>query len=137
MSQQTIQSNNFIDFVFKNEPKPIKSINLEFETDNLKELFENLLDIFTQGMKIHYGNETGIVDLSSLTQDNIINFNKYFNSFGIQLLIDIEDKPIISGFNYQQIKYTNINITNNTKLNELKLPFLSNGIVYIISFDFI
>ena len=137
MSQQTIQSNNFIDFVFKNEPKPIKSINLEFETDNLKELFENLLDIFTQGMKIHYGNETGIVDLSSLTQDNIINFNKYFNSFGIKLLIDIEDKPIISGFNYQQIKYTNINITNNTKLNELKLPFLSNGIVYIISFDFI
>jgi hypothetical protein len=136
MSQQTIQSNNFIDFVFKNEPKPIKSINLEFETDNLKELFENLLDIFTQGMKIHYGNETGIVDLSSLTQDNIINFNKYFNSFGIQLLIDIEDKPIISGFNYQHIKYTNINITNNTKLNELKLPFLSNGIVYIISFDF-
>jgi len=137
MSQQTIQSNNFIDFVFKNEPKPIKSINLEFETDNLKELFENLLDIFTQGMKIHYGNETGIVDLSSLTQDNIINFNKYFNSFGIQLLIDIEDKPIINGFDYQQIKYTNINITNNTKLNELKLPFLSNGIVYIISFDFI
>ena len=137
MSQQTIQSNNFIDFVFKNEPKPIKSINLEFETENLKELFENLLDIFTQGMKIHYGNETGIVDLSSLTQDNIINFNKYFNSFGIQLLIDIEDKPIISGFNYQQIKYTNINITNNTKLNELKLPFLSNGIVYIIYFDFI
>lgn len=137
MSQQIIQSNNFIDFVFKNEPKPIKSINLEFETDNLKELFENLLDIFTQGMKIQYGNETGIVDLSSLTQDNIINFNKYFNSFGIKLLIDIEDKPIISGFNYQQIKYTNFNITNNTKLNELKLPFLSNGIVYIISFDFI
>lgn len=137
MSQQTIQSNNFIDFVFKNEPKPIKSINLEFETDNLKELFENLLDIFTQGMKIHYGNERGNVDLSSLTQDNIINFNKYFNSFGIKLLIDIEDKPIINGFDYQQIKYTNVNITNNTKLNELKLPFLSNGIVYIISFDFI
>ena len=137
MSQQTIQSNNFIDFVFKNEPKPIKSINLEFETDNLKELFENLLDIFTQGMKIHYGNELGIVDLSSLTQDNIINFNKYFNSFGIKLLIHIEDIPIINGFDYQQIKYTNINITNNTKLNELKLPFLSNGIVYIISFDFI
>ena len=52
MSQQTIQSNNFIDFVFKNEPKPIKSINLEFETDNLKELFENLLDIFKKRVNI-------------------------------------------------------------------------------------
>ena len=137
MSQQTIQSNNFIEYVFKNDPKPIKSINLEFETDNLKELFENLLDIFTQGMKIHYGNDNGTVDLSALTKDNIINFNKYFNSFGINLLIDIEYKPIISRFNYQQIKYTNINITRDTKLSELKLPFLSNGIVYIISFDFI
>tara|TARA_Y100000389_G_C17276292_1_gene420579 strand:- start:125 stop:538 length:414 start_codon:yes stop_codon:yes gene_type:complete len=137
MSQETINSDNFIEFIFKNEPKPIKSINLEFETNNLKELFENLLDIFTQGMKIHYGNDRGNVDLSSLTTDNIINFNKYFNSFGIKLLIEIEDKPIISGFNYQQIKYTNINITSETKLLELKLPFLSNGIVYIISFDFI
>ena len=137
MSNNTIDSNNFIDFVFKNEPKPIKSINLEFETDNLKDLFENLLDIFTNGMKIHYGNVDGKVNLLSLTQDNISNFNKYFNSFGINLIIEIDNNPIINGFDYQNIKYTNINITNDTKLSDLKLPFLSGGIVYVISFDFI
>ena len=137
MSYNTINSNNFVDFVFQNEPKPIKSINLEFETDNLKDLFENLLDIFTNGMKIHYGNSDGTVELSSLTQENIVNFNKYFNSFGISLIIQIDNNAIINGADYQSIKYTNINITNETKLSDLKLPFLSSGIVYIISFDFI
>tara|TARA_B100000989_G_C19408592_1_gene413276 strand:+ start:190 stop:603 length:414 start_codon:yes stop_codon:yes gene_type:complete len=137
MSYNTINSNNFVDFVFQNEPKPIKSINLEFETDNLKDLFENLLDIFTNGMKIHYGNSDGTVDLSSLTQENIVNFNKYFNSFGISLIIQIDNNAVINGADYQSIKYTNINITNETKLSDLKLPFLSSGIVYIISFDFI
>jgi hypothetical protein len=137
MSYNTINSNNFVDFVFQNEPKQIKSINLEFETDNLKDLFENLLDIFTNGMKIHYGNSDGTVDLSSLTQENIVNFNKYFNSFGISLIIQIDNNAVINGADYQSIKYTNINITNETKLSDLKLPFLSSGIVYIISFDFI
>ena len=137
MSYNTINSNNFVDFVFQNDPKPVKSINLEFETDNLKDLFENLLDIFTNGMKIHYGKPDGTVDLSSLTQENIINFNKYFNSFGISLIIQIDNNTVINGADYQRIKYTNINITNETKLSDLKLPFLSNGIVYIISFDFI
>ena len=106
-------------------------------TDNLKDLFENLLDIFTNGMKIHYGNSDGTVDLSSLTQENIVNFNKYFNSFGISLIIQIDNNAVINGADYQSIKYTNINITNETKLSDLKLPFLSSGIVYIISFDFI
>ena len=137
MSYNTINSSNFIDFVFQNDPKPVKSINLEFETDNLKDLFENLLDIFTNGMKIHYGKPDGTVDLSSLTQENIINFNKYFNSFGISLIIQIDNNAVINGADYQRIKYTNINITNETKLSDLKLPFLSSGIVYIISFDFI
>ena len=34
-------------------------------------------------------------------------------------------------------KLKKININKNNTLNELKLPFLSNNIVYIISFDFI
>ena len=38
---------------------------------------------------------------------------------------------------YEKLKYTNININSQTKLNELKLPFLSNDIVYIISFDYL
>ena len=44
---------------------------------------------------------------------------------------------LIQSKDYDKIKYTNIDINSNTRLNELKLPFLAEGIVYIISFDFL
>ena len=132
-----IELDDLIDNLFDNQPQPIKSIDVVFEDSDLKKLFESLLMIFTNGMKKLFGNSSGQVDLTKLSEDNIIFFNKYMNSFGIQLVIEIEQFSILSGSDYEKIKYTNIDITNNTKLNELKLPFLSNGLVYIISFDFI
>ena len=132
-----IELDDLIDNLFDNQPQPIKSIDVVFEDSDLKKLFESLLMIFTNGMKKLFGNSSGQVDLTKLSQDNIIFFNKYMNSFGIQLVIEIEQFSILLGSDYEKLKYTNIDITNNTKLNELKLPFLSNGLVYIISFDFI
>lgn len=132
-----IELDDLIKNLFENEPQPIKSINVVFEDSDLKKLFESLLMIFTLGMKKHFGNSSGQVDLTKLTEDNIIFFNKYMNSFGIQLVIEIEQFSILMGSDYEKLKYTNLKITNNTKLNELKLPFLSKGLVYIISFNFI
>ena len=132
-----IELEDLIHNLFENEPQPVKSLNVVFEDSNLKKLFESLLMIFTLGMKKHFGNSSGQVDLTKLTEDNIIFFNRYMNSFGIQLFIEIEQYSILMGSDYESLKYTNIEITNNTKLNELKLPFLSKGLVYIISFDFI
>ena len=59
------------------------------------------------------------------------------NSIGLKLLVDI--RVLEEGINqdYSKFKYSNINITSRTKLNELKLPFLTQRRVYIISFDFI
>ena len=136
MDIKNIEPDNFISFLFNNSPKLQKSINLEFQKDNLKDLFEDLLDIFTQGMKIKYG-ENNKVDLSKLNENNIKEFNKYFNSFSINLNIIIEPYNFLNSNKYELIRYNKINITNKTKLNELKLPFLSNNIVYIISFNFI
>ena len=136
MDIKNIESDNFISFLFNNPPKPQRSINFEFQKDNLKDLFEDLLDIFTQGMKIKYG-ENNKVDLSELNENNIKEFNKYFNSFCINLNIIIEPYNFPNSNKYELMRYNKINITNKTKLNELKLPFLSNNIVYIISFDFI
>ena len=132
-----IELEDLIQNLFENEPQPIKSINVVFEDSDLKKLFESLLMIFTHGMKKHFGNSSGQVDLTKLTEDNIIFFNRYMNSFGIQLVIEIEQYSILIGSDYDKLKYTNLEITNNTKLNELKLPFLSKGLVYIISFNFI
>lgn len=133
---KNIQHDEFINFIFNNPPKPLKTVNLEFPDNNLKDLFENLLDIFTQGMKIKYG-ENNKVDLSKLQQKNIIEFNKYFNSFGINLNIEIEPYNIFNNEKYESLRYNKILITKNTKLQELKLPFLSNNIVYLIYFNYI
>ena len=123
-----IELDDLINNLFDNQPQPLKSIDIVFEDSDLKKLFESLLMIFTNGMKKLFGNSSGQVDLTKLSQDNIIFFNKYMNSFGIQLVIEIEQFSILLGSDYEKLKYTNINITNNTKLNELKLPFLSKWI---------
>ena len=129
-----------VDTLFNNPPKDPKSFGISFvnkdSNTDLKEVFENLLILFTEGMKILYGNN-GTVNLDILTENDINNFNKYMNSIGLKLLVDI--RVLEEGINqdYSKFKYTNINITSRTKLNELKLPFLTQRRVYIISFDFI
>ena len=117
MQTQNIESENFIDFLFRNSPKPKQTINLQFQTNNLKELFENLLDIFTQGMKIKYANKDNKVDLEKLTPNNIANFNEYFHSFGINLNILVENYNFLNPDKYNKLKYTNLQINNNTKIN--------------------
>ena len=93
--------------------------------------------IFTYGMRIKYSNDPNNkkVDLSKLSSKDLIEFNKYMNSISIKLII--EQEPLNVYKDYDSIKYTNIDINQNTILKDLKLPFLSDGIVYIISFDFL
>lgn len=137
MSEKEIEIEDLITFLFDNDPQPPHSIKVIFDNIDIKKLFESLLMIFTYGMQIRYSYnpEEKKVDLSKLSSNDLIEFNKYMNSIGIQLKMDTE--PLNMYKDYDKMKYTNINIDSNTKINELKLPFLSNGIVYIISFDFL
>ena len=136
MNQKEGEIDELINFIFSNEPKPPHSIKVSFDNIDVKKLFEYLLMIFTYGMQMNFSkNESKKVDLSTLTRDDLIEFNKYMNSISIQL--SIETEPININKDYEKLKYTNININSQTKLNELKLPFLSNDIVYIISFDYL
>ena len=131
-NQNEIELNDLVEYLFNSEPQPINSINVLFDNINIKDLFESLLMIFTFGMKKLFGDYNGQVDLSSLSQDNIVYFNKYMNSFGVNLNIEVEEVKLFK--DYEKIKYNNIEINNNTKLENLKLPFFSNGMVYIINF---
>jgi hypothetical protein len=129
-----------IETLFNNTPKDPKAFAISFVNEesitDLKEVFENLLIIFTEGMKILHG-ENGKVNLDKLTSNDIIHFDKYMNSIGLKIIIDIRDLEEGVNQDYSKFKYTNKNITEKTKLNELKLPFLTQRKVYIISFDFI
>ena len=55
---------------------------------NIKELFQQLIVIFTIGMKIFHGDSTGNVDLSKVTENQFKRIIIYFASFGIKLICD-------------------------------------------------
>lgn len=77
--------NDLIENLFHNEIKEPKSIEVCFEgMNNTQELFETLLTIFTEGMKIHYG-KNNTVDLNSITEEQFSKIVNYFLSIGIIL----------------------------------------------------
>ena len=131
-----LEFDKLVHTLFKDEPKKKCSIQLQFEDSDLKKLFESLLMIVTHGMKMKFSNEEGKVNLSALTKEKLYYFNQYMNSFGMVLLVDVEKfNPLIK--NYEQLKYTNLTLTNNTPLSDLKFPILESAYVYIISFDYL
>ena len=135
MSQE-LDLDKLIDTIFSKEPQPKFSIQLQFENSNVKELFEIMLMITTNGMRIQFGTPEGKVNLGDLKKKDIQKFNQYMNSFGMSILIETENYN--PSRDYEGLKYNNQNITSSTELKSLKFPMLQpNGIVYIISFDFL
>ena len=91
--------------IFTQPPsEPDKPIT--FDTQNLKQLFESLLIIFTSGMKILFGNS--FVDLQNLSEENIMLVQQYFESMGFRFYFDIYDDSNENRDKTQQMKYTNI-----------------------------
>ena len=84
---------SFIKFVFDSEPKCERSIKLELDPpgeNNLnKHIFEQLLQIFTDGMKYLYSNDDGKVDISQLEIESILKMKEYFLSFGVELIFNM------------------------------------------------
>ena len=135
MSQE-MELDKIIDTIFSKEPQPKFSIQLQFENSNVKELFEIMLMITTNGMRLQFGNPEGKVNLEDLNKKDIQKFNQYMNSFGMSIFIDIENYN--PSKDYEALKYNKQKINSKTELKSLKFPMLqSNGLVYIISFDFL
>ena len=88
---------SFIEYVFTDNAKPKNTIKLELEPPNPgnnfnKHVFEQLLQIFTDGMKHLYGDDDGKVDIATLEIDSIIKMKDYFDSFGIELIFNMYDQ---------------------------------------------
>ena len=67
----------FIQYLFNNEPKPQGTIQLESpllepgKNEGLH-IFEQLLMIFVDGLKFFYKDESGKINLSELTEEHIL-----------------------------------------------------------------
>lgn len=125
--------------VFTKLPEAPKSIPIMFEDLGLKELFEALLTFLVEGLKIRYpSKDEGKVDLHLLTEDDLKRINEYMNSIGFLVNIDIVTLgEWIVGKGATYIDYSNIVVSNKTKLNELKCKFVVYEKIYVVNFDYI
>ena len=128
--------NNLIDMVFSAGIRPPGSIQLDLGGNDMdvKDVFEFLLTFFTEGMKLLYGDSRGKVDLSQLSESDIRLLAQYIQSIGFGCQIAVYPPEEANNYDFMAIKYTNVQITSDTKLEELKLPLRSKDTVYVISF---
>ena len=85
---------DFTIFLFSHPVKEPNTIKLELAPPERGihiglHIFQELLQIFTDGIKYFYSKDDGKVDINSLTVDNIDLMKRYFLSIGFQLILDI------------------------------------------------
>lgn len=86
---------DFIIFLFSNPVKEPNTIKLELAPPEKGvhiglHIFQELLQIFTDGIKYFYSNkDNGKVDINSLSKDNIDLMKRYFLSIGFELILDV------------------------------------------------
>ena len=133
--------NSFIEYVFTKDPKEKNSIKLELEPpqegNNLnKHIFEQLLQIFTDGMKYLYAKDDKL-DIASLEIDSILKMKKYFESFGVELIFNMYNlnNYVFKPYIYSKPELYNKSESVNDFYYEIPLEKDNSMLIYRISFN--
>ena len=133
---------SFIEYVFKDSPKEKDSIKLELDPPNKnnninKHIFEQLLQIFTDGMKYLYSDNDNKVDIASLEIDSIFKMKEYFESFGVELIFNMYDQTnyVLKPYIYNSPELYNKSKSVNDFYYEIPLEKNNQLLVYRISFN--
>ena len=134
--------NSFIEYVFKDKPKEKNSIKLELDPPNKnnninKHIFEQLLQIFTDGMKYLYSDNDNKIDIASLEIDSILKMKEYFESFGVELIFNMYDQTnyVLKPYIYNNPELYNKSKSVNDFYYEITLEKNNKILVYRISFN--
>jgi hypothetical protein len=134
--------NSFIEYVFTGDPKPKMTIKLELESPNPgnnlnKHIFEQLLQIFSDGMKHLYGGEDGKVDIAGLEIESIIKMKEYFDSFGVELIFNMYNQSdyVMKPYIYNNPELYNKSKSVNEFYYEIPLEKDNSMLIYRISFN--
>ena len=134
--------NTFIEYVFTENPKPKKTIKLELEPPNHgnninKHIFEQLLQIFTDGMKHLYGDDEGKVDIVSLDIDLIIKMKEYFESFSVELIFNMYNQSdyVLKPYIYDKPELYNKSKKVSDFYYEIPINLEKEILIYRISFN--
>jgi hypothetical protein len=154
---------NEIDFdelilnIFNKEPEQPNSILINFDTTDIKELFDRLLLIFNNGCKLLFSYNGLNVNIFKLTDNDFILLNKYFNSFGINIyfkkfsVVQVSkfksflegtitkfDTNLFNDFSeIELLDLINFKNSNSNYLEDLRFQLRVNDIVFILYFSFL
>lgn len=163
MSYLDLKDNNYEDNLrefFKDYPKEINSIQLVTSAYTTNQLFDKLISILKDALKYFYGNDSKKINYTDLTSSQIININKYFNSFGIQVnfkiltldklekyekyIIDVNitESNFIDGDNSKDNEITLLDILDynslvSNTLEDRRFRLIKKSDVYVIWFNYI
>lgn len=128
---------SFADKIFIESVKSPCSIQLEgFQDMNMGDLFEFLLIVFTNGLRVLYGDDNGKVELDQLTPDQFDKVNQYFHSFGFDSVYLIYPIVVEDQIDFQKLSYQDKEITPETDLTDLCFPIKVKDKIYVIAFNF-
>ena len=134
--------NSFIEYVFTKDAKPKNTIKLELEPPNSdnninKHIFEQLLQIFTDGMKYLYSDGDNKINIASLEIDSILKMKEYFESFGVELIFNMYDQTnyVLKPYIYNNPELYNKSKSVNDFYYEIPLEKNNQMLVYRISFN--
>jgi len=131
--------NDFKHFLFSKPPQEKNSIKLELDNPNIKiglHIFQELLMIFTDGMKYLFGDENH-VNITNLTKENIDLINKYFESLGFNVFV--KDFTIHTYLDNMKLPnyFTNQGlIKDDTPLKDIYYETYVGDLIYRVYFDF-
>ena len=134
--------NSFIEYVFTEDAKPKNTIKLELESPNSdnnlnKHIYEQLLQIFTDGMKHLYGGEDGKVDIATLEINSIIKMKDYFSSFGVELIFNMYNQKnyVLKPYIYDKPELYNKSKKVSEFYYEIPVELEKELFIYRIGFD--
>jgi len=133
----------FTGFIFSSEPKEKNTIKLELNPceKNIKiglHLFQELLMIFTDGIKYLFKKNNNEFSISQLSKEDIELMNQYFQSFGFIVQLEFFDiKEYLNNIKLPNLFMDQHLIQDNTLLNEIYYELTINYNIYRLSFDFL
>ena len=111
--------------LFSDEPQAPKSVSTFFATDGDEcAMFEILLIIFTEGLKLWYSPP---ITISKVTEEDFLKLNAYFHSFGYMINLNISEMT-------PYIRINNKSYNNENELEKMKFQMSEGEKLYTVSF---
>jgi hypothetical protein len=130
------QDELFAKVIEGNRPKPRNTFSFGFADEgSLKELFEFLLEFFTDLCKHFHGDEKGQVDINAISPSEFERLNQFMESIGITVIFSQQPATYENCLYFTNNRYDRVPITPETQLVELVFAIKCAQTLNIVQFS--